>query len=292
MYVSSDLHYQPKKETVVIPTRIGQKFEGGYFAGVIRVKDCAYAILVAPKSTEGSIQFKTHCSSTSGIQLVNDGWANTNAMNDVEHPAAQYCRSLTVGGHTDLYLPSCDELELCYRVFKPTARDNLTSPTCSYAGNLSLANGTSRSSIPTGAAYTKTDPARTIVTAFRAGSVEAFDADRYYWTSTESSSNTNRASIHGFSDGNQFWTAKTYVLRVRGIRRVLIVCAASSIKTKQIKSQKVHLTRAYRVRELCVLLRSILARLLQPFLGSAYNANAHIKQCMRSVICIINTKRR
>ena len=247
----------------MIPTRIGQKFEGGYLAGVIRIRDCAYAILVAPKSTEGSVQFKTRCSSTSGIQLVNDGWENTNAMNDVKHPAAQYCRRLNVGGHTDLYLPSCDELELCYRVFKPTARDNLASPTCSYAGNLSLANGTNLNAIPTGAAYTKIDPARTIVTAFQTGSVEAFALD-WYWTSTESSSNTNTTLIQNFSNGNQFWNAKTYVHRVRGVRRVLIDCEASSSKTKQIKSQKVHLTRDHRVHELCVRFRSILARILLP----------------------------
>ena len=206
----------------MIPTRIGQKFEGGYFAGVIRVKDCAYAILVAPKSTEGSIQFKTHCSSTSGIQLVNDGWANTNAMNDVEHPAAQYCRSLTVGGHTDLYLPSRDELELCYRVFKPTNLSNYTYDACTFTGNLSLANGTNLNAIPIGAAYTKTDPARTIVTAFQLGGIEAFSWD-WYWTSTESSSYTYGSLVQGFSNGSQGWDGKTYVDRVRGVRRVLIL---------------------------------------------------------------------
>ena len=74
----------------MIPTRIGQKFEGGYFAGVIRVKDSAYLILVAPKSTEHKrLQWKTQLSRTPGIQSVNDGWANTNAMNDSAHPAAQ-----------------------------------------------------------------------------------------------------------------------------------------------------------------------------------------------------------
>ena len=93
----------------MIPTRIGQKFEGGYFAGVIRVRDCAYLILAAPKSTECSIPFKPQWSGTPGTQLGNNGWANTNAMNDAEHPAAQYCRNLNVCGHTDLYLPSRDE---------------------------------------------------------------------------------------------------------------------------------------------------------------------------------------
>ena len=205
----------------MIPTRIGQKFEGGYFAGVIRVKDCAYAILAAPKSTERSIPFKTHCSGTPNTQLVNDGWSNTNAMNDSAHPAAQYCRSLTVGGHTDLYLPSRDELELCYRVFKPTNRSNTTSCAGAFPGNLSLENGVNPSSIPTGAAYTETNPAQTIVTAFRAGNVEAF-AVEWYWTSTEFSAITNVSLIQDFFNGNQTWFNKTDVTRARSVRRVLI----------------------------------------------------------------------
>ena len=205
----------------MIPTRIGQKFEGGYFAGVIRVRDSAYLILAAPKSTEGSIPFKTQISSTSNTQLVNDGWANTNAMNDSAHPAAQYCRSLTVGGHTDLYLPSRDELELCYRVFKPTNRSNTPSCAGAFPGNLSLENGVNPSSIPTGAAYTETNPAQTIVTAFRAGNVEAF-AVEWYWTSTEFSAITNVSLIQDFFNGNQTWFNKTDVTRARSVRRVLI----------------------------------------------------------------------
>ncbi len=169
----------------MIPTRIGQHFEGGYLAGVIRVKDSAYLILAAPKSTE------------------------------------LHCRSLPVGGHADLYLPSRDELELCYRVFKPTDQVNVTYTAGTFDGNLSLATGTNLNSIPTGAAYTEINPARTIVTAFRAGSVEAFNED-WYWTSTESSSSTNISLIQLFSNSTQTWHTKTNVFRVRGIRRVLI----------------------------------------------------------------------
>ena len=207
----------------MIPTRIGQKVEVGFFAGVNRIKNCAYLVLVAPKSTECSVQFKTHWGGTPGTQLVNDGWANTNAMNDSAHPAAQYCRSLTVGMHTDLYSPSRDELELCYRVFKPTDWGNDKYVADTLSGNLSLANGTNLNSIPTGAAYTETDPARTIVTAFQTGNVEAFDTSDYYWTSTESSSNTGGSLVQNFSYGNQGWASKTNVGRVRGVRRVLIL---------------------------------------------------------------------
>ena len=207
----------------MIPTRIGQKFNGVYLAGINRIRNCAYLILVAPKSTESSVQFKTKYSSTSRIQSVNDGWTNTNAMNDSAHPAAQYCRSLTVGGHTDLYLPSRDELELCYRNLKPTADDNFVYSASQYLfGNLSLENGANCSSIPTGAAYTETNPASTIVTAFQTGNVEAF-AVEWYWTSTESSSSTIGSLIRHFSNGYQNWHGKSYVRRVRGVRRSQIL---------------------------------------------------------------------
>ncbi len=207
----------------MIPTRIGQKFEGGYLAGINRVKDCAYLILAAPKSTECIIQFKTQLSSTPGTQLVNDGWANTNAMNDTAHLAAHYCRSLNVSRHADLYLPSRDELELCYCNLKPTNWVNATYAAGTFAGNLSLATGTNLNSIPTGSAYTKTDPAQTIVTAFQTSGIEAFETSNYYWTSTESSASMCNLLVQNFLHGAQFCSSKTNVYRVRGIRRVPIL---------------------------------------------------------------------
>ena len=206
----------------MIPTRIGQKFEGGYFAGINQIEDCVYAVLVALKSTECRNQFKTRRSKTPGIQIGNDGWSNTNAMNNNDHPAAHYCRSLNVGGHADWYLPSRDELELCYRNLKPTDRDNATYTAGRFPGNLSLANGANRSSIPTGSAYTETNPEQTIVTAFWTGSEAAFD-ENWYWTSTEFSSSTNYSLNQDFFNGNQAWVNKTVVGRVRGVRRVLIL---------------------------------------------------------------------
>ena len=206
----------------MILTRIGQKFEGGYLAGVIRIRDCAYAILVAPKSTEDSVQFKTTYIITPNTQLVNDGLANTNAMNNNKHPAAQYCRNLTVGRHADLYLPSCDELELCYRNLKPTDCSNTTYPAGTFNGNLRLATGTNLNAIPTGAAYTSTNPAQTIVSVFQTGNVEAFETSGWYWTSTKSFSSTSGSLVQNFSNGNRLWGNKDVVNRVRGVRRVLI----------------------------------------------------------------------
>ncbi len=211
----------------MIPTRIGQKYEGGHFTGVIRVGNSAYAVIVAPKSTQViGLPFKTSADATANTQSVNDGWANTTSMNDSSHPAAQYCCNITTGGYTDWYLPSCDELELCYRYLKPTADTNTvyTAGNCSsFKSILGIENGTNSNSDPKGTAYTRTNITRTIVTAFCADGVEAFDTDSYYWTSTEYSFRTSSAMFQNFSVGYQTNANKTYTgYLVRAVRRVLI----------------------------------------------------------------------
>ena len=193
----------------MIPTRIGQVIHGGTFAGFNRIRNSVYGIIVAPKSTEVDLQNKLSRRSTPGTQSTVDGLANTTAMDDSTHPAARYCKNLVVDGIVDWYLPSKNELELCYRNLKPTC----------YIDYKSLANGTNLSSVPVGIPYTETVPKQTIVTQYRFKSSEAFNS--WYWTSTESSSGTTN-SLQNFSDGNQFWVTKTYTSKVRGVRRELI----------------------------------------------------------------------
>ena len=203
-----------------IPTVFGQAWGGGYYAGVIKVGTTRYALIVAPKSTQTSLAQKTSNDATTGTQSINDGWSNTAAMNNASHPAAQYCRNMNAGGYTDWYLPSRDELELCYRNLKPTTTNNTTSDP-GIGGNQNSQPGTNPNSDPAGAAYTTTNPAQTTATTFQSGGVEAFD-EAYYWTSTESSSSTNNSLIQYFSYGSQSWNSKTSVYRVRGVRRVQI----------------------------------------------------------------------
>ena len=208
----------------MIPTRVGQKFEGGHFTGVIRVGESVYAIIVAPKNTQVlGLPCKKTNSATANTQSVNDGWANTRSMNDPSHPAAQYCCNIAVGGYTDWYLPSRDELELCYRYLKPTADDNFVYSARQYfTGNLSLANGSNSNSIPVGTEYTTTTPTETIVTIFYIGSAEAFDTI-WYRTSTEYSSATSNTIVQGFYNSLQDYDLKTHTRYiVRAVRRVLI----------------------------------------------------------------------
>ena len=207
----------------MVPTRVGQKFEGGYFTGVIRIGTTCYAIIVAPKSTQVlGIAFKTSADATANTQSVNDGWTNTNSINNSFHPAAQYCLSMAVRGYTDWYLPSRDELELCYRNLKPTVQYNATYTAGTYTGNIGLADGANPSSIPAGTAYTRTNITQTNVTTFRTGGVEAFDSS-FYWTSTEYSVSSARALIQYFGNGHQGNPIKTFTDgSVRAVRRVLI----------------------------------------------------------------------
>lgn len=205
----------------MIPTRIGQKVEGGFFTGINRIGKIAYAIIVDPKSLQAQLEIKTAFNATPNTQSINDGWANTTNMDNINHPAARYCRTLTAGGYTDRYLPGRNELELCYRYLKPTANSNAVYSAKTFAGNLGLANGTNPTSIPTGRAYTATSPSQTIVTAFCSGSADAFEVGDY-WSSTEFSTSKISSLVHHFSDGRLYLDSKTSVNRVRAVRRVEI----------------------------------------------------------------------
>lgn len=204
---------------VIAPNTIGQAYGGGYYAGVIRINNISYALIVAPKSTQVTLRYKTTADASLGAQSVNDGWANTNAINNSSHPAAQHCRSLTTGGYTDWYLPSRDELEICYRYLKPGTYSNTTGATVG-TGNLAKNNGSNANSDPIGADYTSSNPAQTGATLFRNTSAEAYDQTTY-WTSTEYTSSTNSAICGSFYSGQQFHATKTTTnYLVRAVRRV------------------------------------------------------------------------
>ena len=205
----------------MIPTRIGQECHGGTFTGFNRIGNTVYGVIVAHKSTEVELKQKNSNTPTPNTQSTVDGFSNTNAMNDRVHPAAYYCKNLSINGCNDWYLPSKNELELCYRHLKPTAQPNITYRKNTCTGNLSTANGENLFSIPKGMPYTKTSPAQTIVTQWI--STDCRSVDDWCWTSTESSTYTYTSLSQDFSNGYQRWNNKTNVSRLRGIRRVLIL---------------------------------------------------------------------
>lgn len=206
----------------MIPTRIGQKSNGGTFTGFNRIVNHVYAIVVAPKSTEVILQLKNSNTATPGTQSLVDGHSNTNAMDGATHPAAFYCKNLNVSGYIGWYLPSKNELELCYRYLKPTTEFNCVYLRDTYNGNLSYANGTKPSSIPIGMPYTKTSPAQTVVTPHIYDNGE--EVKGWYWSSTEFVSNKPTSVNQYFLGGLQSWSINANAYMIRSVRRELIAC--------------------------------------------------------------------
>lgn len=206
---------------------IGDAFEGGFYAGNIVEAGAEYYVIVAPKASgESTQQFKTSSTgSPTATQTLNDGLNATAAMVAFRsHPAAAFCSLLTIGGFSDWYLPSRDELELCYRNLKPNVQGNNTAnrPKSPYTypegDDLSADTiGVNRNSSPTGAAYTLGDPEPTSVTDFVDSGTEAFSSSSY-WSST--GYDNEKAWMMNFGNGTQSNGFKDNQYYVRAVRRV------------------------------------------------------------------------
>jgi hypothetical protein len=191
--------------------QIGAAYEGGYFAGQISTTygsgAATHNLVVAPvASGESSKQWKT-TATTTGVYSPIDGPANSSAMNNASHPAAEFCEGLSIGGYTDWYMPAQDELEVCYYNLKPSTASNNTD------------SGANPYSVPsrTSTYYTSGTPAQTSATDFRDTGTQYFAADGY-WSSTEVSAANAREQI--FTNGWQRDNGKTGARRVRAVRRV------------------------------------------------------------------------
>ena len=191
---------------------IGQAYEGGFFAGQISTAGNSiadYNIVVGPvASAQSNLQFKT--ANTGGDPSSDiDGPANSAAMNNAAHPAAQFCEGLTIGGFTDWYMPAKNELDVCYYGLKPGTEDN----------NASV--GTNANSVPRrNSNYTTTGaPLQTSATNFRTGGAEAYSSNQY-WTSTSASSVYAYRQI--FYAGSGGYSYKTNSKNTRAIRRVAV----------------------------------------------------------------------
>lgn len=193
--------------------QIGSAYGGGYFAGQISTAGngvASHNLVIAPVSTgeNASKQWKTSDTSTSGTSSVIDGPANSSAMNDATHPAAQFCEGLSIGGYSDWYMPAKNELEVCYYNLKPTTSSNNTL------------SGTNTNAVPSRSSnYTAETPAQTSATDFKSGGSQAFTAANY-WSSTQYSI----ASAWGqnFGSGYQTNLYKPSGYRVRAVRRVAV----------------------------------------------------------------------
>ena len=197
---------------------IGAAYGGGFYAGQISTAAngiANYNLVVGPKSSANtSLQIKTSATSDTGTGSYIDGAANTAAVNDANHPGAQFCTGLTIGGNTDWYMPAFYELELLYYYFKPTTTSNDLGPPD---------NGTNSYAVPSRATtpYTASVPGQTSVTAFRTGGAEALLSQRY-WTSTQPSSFPTRNATRLFNDGRESSDNKNSTYNIRAVRNIAV----------------------------------------------------------------------
>jgi hypothetical protein len=191
-----------------VPTIIGTPFDGGYYAGRLRVADDVFALIVAPKADgeHAKARLNQDLARVEGALSFFDGAANTAALAAAGSELAKWAQSLAIGAFSDWYLPSRDELELIYRAFKPTEEEN-------YCGS-----GDNPSSVPAGYAYSPDKPARTDFELFQAGGREAF-TDEWYWSSTLYAGDESYAWYQDFDDGYQDDGLKGGKRRARAVRR-------------------------------------------------------------------------
>jgi hypothetical protein len=170
--------FNPPREEVKMKSQetkiIGAATAGGYFGGIINVNGTHKGVIWAPKQ-QGQIRAMLLPSGQSfdGAGSPCDCASNMQALLDAGSPAAQQIAELNINGFNDWLIPSRDVLELGYRHFKPTRRDNY----CSWR------DGENPNSVPPGWLYTDEFPAQTTLEAFKDGGDEAFD-DSWYFSST------------------------------------------------------------------------------------------------------------
>jgi len=194
----------------IIPL-LGTSMGGGFYAGRIRIGDQVFALIVAPKA-EGErdeIPWNENEERVTGALAYDDGYANTLAMAEAGSEFAQWARSLRIGGFDDWYLPSQDEMEVCYRNLKPTTRANY----CYARSGINLA------AVEPTRPYTPEHPVQTSADLFQEGGAEAFAAE-WYWSSTQRASASDYAWHQDFTNGYQLGSHKSYAGRARAVRRL------------------------------------------------------------------------
>ncbi len=188
---------------------IGEAYGGGFFAGLIRIGSSTYGIIVAPKGAGETTGEWGPRPAIDAAQSFYDGHANTKAMAATGSEIACWAQGLNIDGHDGWYIPSRDELEICYRNLKPTDERN----TC-YSGD-------NPSAYLPAYAYLPDNPAQTSVEIFTEDGTEAFESE-WHWTSTQCAGGASFAWDQNFDDGGQDLTDKGSQGRVRAVRRFLI----------------------------------------------------------------------
>jgi hypothetical protein len=161
--------------TTPMPVAVGDSYGGGIVAYILQSGDPGYdanvqhGLIAATVDQSTGIQWYngTYVFTGATGTAIGTGQANTTAIVEKQGAgsyAAKLCNDLTVGGYTDWFLPSKDEL------------------------NKLFLN-------------------RLAIGGF---------ADNYYWSSSEY--NADIACYQNFHNGNQNYSYKNYIYRVRAVR--------------------------------------------------------------------------
>ena len=198
------------------PTVIGEEFEGGYYGGQISTTADGVAthyLIVSPAATgQTTAQEKTVRTDTPGTSSLIDGPTNSSNADTSDHPAAQFCEALTIGGYTDWYMPAQMELGVLYYYLKPGTQNNSASQG---------SNAYAVSPQPISTNYTTSSPPQTSVISFRTGGAEAFSVTKISWSSSQNSATDQHYAnfVNGELGGGG---TKTDSNNVRAIRRVAV----------------------------------------------------------------------
>ena len=191
---------------------IGDSYGGGFFAGYISHTAnsvATHALIVAPLATGGAfLRWKLTRTSTPGTTNLFDGAVNSANMNNADHPAAQFCEALSIGGYTDWYLPARYELDIAYENLKPSTQANFTS------------YGINPYSVPARTVNrTAGVPAQTTVAAFQTGGGQAFPLANHFTSTEATATNAWRVSfLYGTNDSGNKATSN----QMRAFRKVAL----------------------------------------------------------------------
>lgn len=192
-----------------IPTTIGSSYNGGYYAGQINYgANTSFPnfrnLIVCPAADAFVTDMVGTTTTTSNVS----GSINTASLISDGVWAASTVTSFSIGGYTDWYIPSIQELEICYYNLKPNITDNVTFLGSNvYAVPPRLTN------------YTLQNPTQTSAVDFQfPGGAEAFDPtvlNGGAWASTTFGSNVY---FKQFTDGFSTYLLNFVSNTVRAIR--------------------------------------------------------------------------
>ena len=209
---------------------IGAAYEGGYFAGLISNTangSATHMLIVAPAATGATgtgytIATQLRWASIGISPIINsqsDGLANVLApgFQLSNNPAALFCSGLSIGGHTDWYLPATYELQIAYENLKPTTALNSADTGNPYSVPIrTIARSASGA------------PFQTSLAAFQSGGAEAFTVGSHWSSSAVYQAFQNSPQVVVMDAGTIFEVpvasakqAKT-VANVRAFRKIAV----------------------------------------------------------------------